>query len=93
MPGIKLNNVLEELGQALPRCPQPDGWPIGSSGWLSREMLDRRIRYALQLARGLSAPRLQALARQGSWSVSGQGRTELVEDLALWLVSPERLWS
>lgn len=92
-PGIKLNNVLEELGQALPRCPQPDGWPILSTGWLSREMLDRRIRYALQLARSLSAARLQALARQGAWSVSGQGRTELVEDLALWLVSPDRLWS
>lgn len=43
-PGIKTPHLLGDLGQELPRCPQPNGWPIRSSDWMSKELLDRRLR-------------------------------------------------
>lgn len=43
-PGLKTPSLLGDLGQELPRCPQPNGWPIRSTDWLSKEMLDRRLR-------------------------------------------------
>jgi uncharacterized protein (DUF1800 family) len=43
--GLKTPNVLGDLGQPLPRCPQPNGWPIRSVDWISKEMLDRRVRF------------------------------------------------
>lgn len=43
--GLKTFYLLGDLGQPLPRCPQPNGWPIRSSDWISKEMLDRRVRY------------------------------------------------
>jgi uncharacterized protein (DUF1800 family) len=48
--GPKTFYLLGDLGQALPRCPQPNGWPIRSSDWLSRELLDRRARLSQLLA-------------------------------------------
>jgi uncharacterized protein (DUF1800 family) len=39
------------LGQPLPRCPQPNGWPIRSVDWISKEMLDRRVRFMAVLTR------------------------------------------
>lgn len=45
--GMKYIHVLADLGQPLPRCPQPNGWPIKSTDWISKELIDRRIRYAL----------------------------------------------
>jgi uncharacterized protein (DUF1800 family) len=43
-PGLRTHYLLGDLGQPLPRCPQPNGWPIRSSEWISKEMLDRRAR-------------------------------------------------
>jgi uncharacterized protein (DUF1800 family) len=43
-PGLKTPFLLGDLGQELPRCPQPNGWPIRSTDWISKEMLDRRLR-------------------------------------------------
>ncbi len=42
--GIKTPYLLGDLGQEIPRCPQPNGWPIRSIDWISKEMLDRRLR-------------------------------------------------
>lgn len=42
--GQKTPYLLGDLGQELPRCPQPNGWPIRSVDWISKEMLDRRLR-------------------------------------------------
>jgi uncharacterized protein (DUF1800 family) len=48
--GEKLHELLSELGQAIHNCPQPNGWSLYDRDWLSKEMLDRRIRYAFQFA-------------------------------------------
>lgn len=49
--GIKTHQLLGDLGQELPRCPQPNGWFIRSSDWISKETLDRRARAAQHFAR------------------------------------------
>ena len=45
--GLKYTYLLGDLGQPIPWCPQPNGWPIQSAEWVSKEMIDRRIRYAI----------------------------------------------
>lgn len=75
--GLKYFYVLGDLGQALPRCPQPNGWPIRSEEWISKEMLDRRIRYAVLLLK--DAPQRFAPEKQ--------------EALALGILQPDFLWS
>ena len=50
LKGEKLHELLSELGQAIHNCPQPNGWSLYDRDWLSKEMLDRRIRYAFQFA-------------------------------------------
>ena len=50
MKGEKPHELLTELGQAIHECPQPNGWSLYDRDWLSKEMLDRRVRYAFQLA-------------------------------------------
>ena len=50
MKGEKPHDLLTELGQAIHECPQPNGWSLYDRDWLSKEMLDRRVRYAFQLA-------------------------------------------
>ena len=49
--GLKTMHVMGDLGQPLPRCPQPNGWPIRSVDWISKEMLDRRVRFMAVLTR------------------------------------------
>ena len=48
--GERPHELLSELGQAIHNCPQPNGWSLYDRDWLSKEMLDRRIRYAFQFA-------------------------------------------
>jgi uncharacterized protein (DUF1800 family) len=49
--GIKTPYLLGDLGQPLPRCPQPNGWPIRSVEWISKEALERRARILEQMVR------------------------------------------
>lgn len=51
--GIKTHYLLGDLGQPIPRCPQPNGWPIRSVDWISKELMDRRVRYAGLLSNDL----------------------------------------
>lgn len=91
-PGLKTFWLLADLGQALPRCPQPNGWPIASSDWLSRELLDRRVRLAQLLAQGVvrssgatAADRIEAAVRRheaapaegsGGWALAAKALIE-----------------
>jgi uncharacterized protein (DUF1800 family) len=79
--GLKTFWVLGDLGQPIPRCPQPNGWPIRSSDWLSRELLDRRVRWSQLLAQGWvrvagarARPRVEALVA-GHWPDGGDAST------------------
>lgn len=107
-PGLKTFWVLADLGQPLPRCPQPNGWPIRSSEWLSRELLDRRVRLAQLLAQavvrsaGATARERVAELVAAAGAGLGEGRALAEQALAqrdparalalVWL-SPEFLWS
>ena len=48
--GEAIHWLFKEIGQAFDECPQPNGWPDTSADWLSRTMLDRRIRQADRIA-------------------------------------------
>ena len=110
MTGPSAPNVLDllrDLGQALPYCPQPNGWPILSRDWISRELLDRRVRTAQWLAERSplcqpgGGPDLQALAQR---ELSADSRSlPMVKDAiaagdlgraaVVLLSSPEVLWA
>lgn len=108
-PSQKPNSLslMRDLGQALPYSPQPNGWPIRSDEWISKELLDRRLR-ALQMFAQKSplidhqnVDRLQQLIAA---TLDPQGQSfRLVEQslrthtplqtVMMWLASPEMLWS
>lgn len=104
VPGERYHWLLGDLGQAVHQCPQPNGWSLFSRDWISREMMDRRIRFAFEFARRIpdAEARLQAvLARQhGPGSAIAQAlnstRAKGLDPRARWtayLTSPELLWS
>ena len=102
--GERLHDILSELGQPVHFCPQPNGWSLQSRDWISKEMLDRRVRYAFQFANRVRQPGtlMQVLQRQ-------QGAGPLAQQLraagavaegparrgiwAAFLTSPDMLWS
>jgi len=102
--GERLHDILTELGQPVHYCPQPNGWSLQSRDWISKEMLDRRVRYAFQFVARLRQPGslIQTLLRQ-------QGQGPLAQHLrsaaataagperrgiwAAYLTSPDMLWS
>jgi uncharacterized protein (DUF1800 family) len=105
LKGERVHDLLTELGQAIHDCPQPNGWSLYDRDWLSKEMLDRRIRYAYQLA-----PRLISKGDQLDEIVTRQqGPNSQIFKLlkharrvpdqslrSLWaayLTSPDLLWS
>lgn len=105
LKGERVHDLLTELGQAIHNCPQPNGWSLYDRDWLSKEMLDRRIRYAYQLA-----PRLiskgdqldEIVIRQlgsGSQVLKFLRQARRMPDQSLrslwaaYLTSPDLLWS
>lgn len=42
--------VYDDLGEPFAAQPQPNGWPDTEADWLSKAMLDRRVRYANTIA-------------------------------------------
>ena len=105
LKGERVHDLLTELGQAIHNCPQPNGWSLYDRDWLSKEMLDRRVRYAYQLA-----PRLiskgdhldEIVTRQQGinsevFKLLKQARRMPDQSLrSLWaayLTSPDLLWS
>ncbi len=105
--GIKTHYLLGDLGQPLPRCPQPNGWPIRSVDWISKELMDRRLRFAGLLSRDLGRSP-EAMARmlevqasrhlaEGSpeqaWIRGALARSDLASANTLIHVSPSLLWA
>jgi uncharacterized protein (DUF1800 family) len=54
--------TFKELGQSYDECPQPNGWSDLRQDWISKEMLDRRIRYAYHLGQLIEGDVAAALA-------------------------------
>lgn len=101
------SSIMQDLGQPLPFSPQPNGWPIFSDEWISKELLDRRLR-ALQffiqkspLVQGEGITRLHSkvVAHLGAESkalkaIDHEIRSGSPKKAALmWLASPDMLWS
>lgn len=105
--GLKTQHVLADLGQAIPRCPQPDGWPIRSTDWISQEMLDRRVRLMALITRDWlkTRPRTQAVLSRliEDHLPPDQSTAQLLRKAlnqgdpsgahTLFHISPEMLWS
>jgi uncharacterized protein (DUF1800 family) len=99
--------LMKDLGQPLPFSPQPNGWPIRSDDWISKEMLDRRLRLAQMLAQRVpmaSAEQMGRLEKLMATSLPAQSKSRLLVTQALaqknpsqavlmWLASPDMLWS
>lgn len=104
---VTTSDLLRDLGQALPHCPQPNGWPIRSDEWISRELLDRRVRMAQWLAarsplcqpgRGeallaVAAEELGTSAPEASAVRQAIAQGDLQRAAVLMLASPRLLWA
>jgi uncharacterized protein (DUF1800 family) len=104
VPGERYHWLLGDLGQPVHQCPQPNGWSLYSRDWISREMADRRVRYAYDFARRMTDAdeRLQTVvARQhGAYSAIALALATAarkgLDARARWtayLTSPDLLWS
>jgi uncharacterized protein (DUF1800 family) len=104
MSAERLPTTLTELGQPIHNCPQPNGWSLQSRDWISREMLDRRVRYAYNLGSRIpnAAQLLPALlARQHDAKgplvqqlTAAIAKGNSMDDLwTMYFNSPEFLWS
>jgi uncharacterized protein (DUF1800 family) len=102
--GERLHDILTELGQPVHYCPQPNCWSLQSRDWISKEMLDRRVRYAFQFVSRVRQPGslTQILLRQqGQGPLAQQLRSAAAtaqgpERRGIWaayLTSPDMLWS
>ena len=105
LKGERLHDILTELGQSVHFCPQPNGWSLQSHDWISKEMLDRRVRYAFAFANRIAQSgaalhkvleRQQGIGplasqlRQAGETAQGPARRGL---WAAYLTSPDMLWS
>jgi uncharacterized protein (DUF1800 family) len=100
--GVTTLTLLSNIGQAIPYTPQPNGWPIKSDGWISREMLDRRARSSKIIGGRKGDADLATLTAQlVEWNIPPESPTRVVlndvsdpiEAKQLFLLSPEMLWS
>lgn len=64
--------TFKELGQSYDQCPQPNGWSDLKQDWISKEMLDRRIRYAYHLGLQIKGGDVAAL-KDYSERLAGKG--------------------
>ena len=53
--------TFKELGQAYDECSQPNGWPDTKKDWISKELLDRRLRYSFGLGRRIKSEKVEFL--------------------------------
>ena len=94
---IWVSALLEEMGQAYAGVPQPNGWSDLAADWLSKELINRRLRYALKLgsqAPGSVAAHLDSTAQRIAGADSDvakavTGATSVSDKAAILLSSPE----
>ncbi|MDZ7938599.1 MAG: DUF1800 family protein [Rhodoferax sp.] len=102
--GELVHSTLDELGQPIYDCPQPNGWSLQSRDWVSREMMDRRVRYTHQMfdrikQSGVSLPQLLAKQHAPENAMVGKllaAKAKGENDNNLWtayLTAPDFLWS
>lgn len=92
--------IYQEMGQSYDQCPQPNGWSELKQDWLSKEMLDRRVRQAYRIAlsaSGLTPAGLgdyaERLAGAGSELALDVKRAESASlAITVLLASPQFLW-
>ncbi|MEJ0012655.1 MAG: DUF1800 family protein [Bauldia sp.] len=53
--GHTINILCDELGQGYAAAPQPNGYPDRKSDWISKELLERRARYAYLASSSIAA--------------------------------------
>jgi len=102
-----ISTLMKDMGQPLPFSPQPNGWPIRSEDWISKEMLDRRLRLAqmlVQRAPLLNPEKLARFEKLINSSLLPQSKSHKpvtqafaqnkpTQALLMWLASPDLLWS
>jgi len=64
-----IDGLMEELGQSYNKCPQPNGWSDLKADWISKEMLDRRLRLSYILGSqlmglGLGMGQIQTIGKE-----------------------------
>ena len=94
-----INGLFEELGQSYNKCPQPNGYSDLRADWISKEMLDRRLRFSFAVGNKLNGEATEKLrmfatllAGNGSTASDLVARAETVTEAAtLLLCSPDFL--
>jgi uncharacterized protein (DUF1800 family) len=99
-PGHSIDLIMKELGRPLDECPQPNGWSELAADWLSKALLDRRVRTAYLIgtvtqslapdALGAYADRLMGADSPAALSVKRAESMPLA--IATLLTSPQFLW-
>lgn len=99
-PGHSIDLIMKELGRPLDECPQPNGWSELAEDWLSKALLDRRVRTAyligtatqslMPAALGAYADRLMGADSPAALSVKRAESMPLA--VATLLTSPQFLW-
>lgn len=92
-------DVLREMGQSFDECPQPNGYSDLRADWLSKEMLDRRVRQAYRIGQSAHGLNSEALGDYAARLAGGDStlvplvrRAESVpEAVALLLAAPKFL--
>ncbi|HVY20989.1 MAG TPA: DUF1800 family protein [Bauldia sp.] len=99
-PGHSIDLIMKELGRPLDESPQPNGWSELAADWLSKALLDRRVRTAYLIgtatqdllpdALGSYADRLMGVDSAAALSVKRAESMPLA--IATLLTSPQFLW-
>ncbi len=66
-----INALCDELGQSYNECAQPNGWSDLKADWTSKELLERRVRYAFKIGSQMFDESRQAFILETAGRLSG----------------------